>query len=198
MGRTPVDKIRLQNLKKQNEIAAKLSSEFFEKGFLNVSTEDLCLIAGKSKATLYKYFESKEDMIQYITSNKLKEISGFVEKLNNENNIYPVRYKEAVELVLSSLNGISFTFLSELKIEYPGIFKTLIELKENSILLLTNFYSEGVKAEAFKDFDPKLLAALDDMFFTTMLETDFLNNKSYSVKQLFEQYFKTRFEGLLK
>lgn len=198
MGRTPVNKKRINNRSKQNEIATSLGSVFFKEGFSNVSTEDLCDIAKKSKATIYKYFKSKEEIVAHITNTKLEEIGKFANLLSDENLSYSERYKNAVELVISAFEGISYKFLDDLKNDYPSLFGGIINLKDFSVELLEGFYQNGIESGDFSKLDPKLLAANDDIFFTAILETDFLENKDFSLQELFEVYFNSRFRGILK
>lgn len=42
--------------------------EFFEKGFANTKVDDIALNSGTAKATLYKYFNSKEDLLASVCS----------------------------------------------------------------------------------------------------------------------------------
>lgn len=197
MGRAPVNKKRINNLSKQKEIAASLGVIIFKNGFSDISTEDLCDITNKSKATIYKYFRSKEEIIAFITSEKLAEIQQFSDYLADNDLPFSKRYKNAVELVISAFEGISYQFLFDLKNEYPQLFEAITLLKDGSISLLEEFYKSGIHGKAFRDLDPKMLAANDDIFFTAILETDFLANKNFGIKELFENYFRTRFEGLL-
>lgn len=179
------------------EIALKLSVVFFDKGFSNYSTEDICDIAGKSKATIYKYFSSKEDMISLITSHKMEEIKQFASFLSNKDLKYQDRYKEAIELAVNAFGGISYSYLTDLKNEFPEIFAQLINLKNFSIQLLEDFYQKGIESGEFRKINPTLLAANDDLFFTAILETDFLSDKNFSIQQVFETYFNSRFQGIL-
>lgn len=198
MGRTPVNKKRINNRSKQNEIADNLGSVFFKEGFSDVSTEELCDIAKKSKATIYKYFKSKEEIVAHITNAKLEEISKFANLLSDEKLSYPDRYKSAVELVISAFEGISYKFLNDLKNDYPPLFNGIVNLKDFSITLLEGFYQAGITSGDFINLNPKLLAANDDVFFTAILETDFLENKDFSIQELFEIYFNSRFKGILQ
>lgn len=198
MGRAPVNKKRISNTAKQDEIATKLGKVFFDRGFSAISTEELCEIAGKSKATIYKYFESKEEMISYITSKKLSEIKSFEGLLFANELSFAERYRKAVMLVIKAFEGISHFYLTDLKQEYPSLFDALTNLKNFSIVLLEDFYGRGIESGDFRNLDPKLLAANDDLFFTAILETEFLNDKTFSIHELFENYFNSRFKGILK
>jgi AcrR family transcriptional regulator len=198
MGRIPVNKPRVQNITKQKEIAAALFDIFMEEGFIVQSTEKICELSGKSKATLYKYFESKKEIIQFIIQNKLQSISQFGELITDEKIDHKTRYLNAVSLTINAIEGITPIFLKDVSIAYPDLFKMILDLKELSLNLLKEFYADGIRKNVFIDLTAEMLVMNDDLFFTAILESDFMETKETNLKTLFEGYFKIRFNGILK
>lgn len=198
MGRIPVDKPRVQNIAKQKEIASALFDLFMIEGFLAQSTETICKVSGKSKATLYKYFESKKEIIQFIIQDKLQAISQFSEFLTDKKIDHKTRYLNAVSLTINAIEGITPIFLKDVSIAYPDLFKMILELKEYSLQLLKEFYADGIRKNVFVDLSAEILVMNDDLFFTAILESDFMDSKETNLKTLFEGYFKIRFNGILK
>lgn len=198
MGRIPVDKPRVQNTAKQKEIANSLFQLFMKEGFQTQSTEKMCEVVGKSKATLYKYFESKKEIVQFIIQDKLKDISRFSEFINDQKIDHKTRYLNAVSLTVNAIDGISPIFLKDVSIAYPDIFKMILDLKEFSLTLLKEFYADGIEKNVFVDLSAELLVMNDDLFFTAILESDYMDSKETNLKTLFEGYFKIRFNGILK
>ena len=145
MGRTPIDKPRTKNLKKQKEIASALFPSFMENGIHALSTEDICKITGKSKATLYKYFESKKEMVQFILEERLSELYHFNEFLNDDRYDHKTRYKNAVSVTINAIDGISPLFLSDLSEHYPDLYQGILDLKRMSLELLKDFYADGIE-----------------------------------------------------
>lgn len=197
MGRIPVNKPRVQNIDKQKEIASSLFNLFMSEGFHSQSTERICEVSKKSKATLYKYFESKKEIIQFIIQDKLKDISMFAELITDEKIDHKTRYLNAVSLTINAIEGISPIFLKEVSIVYPDIFNMILDLKELSLNLLKEFYADGTRKKVFVDLPAEMLVMNDDLFFTAILESDFMNSKETDLKTLFEGYFKIRFNGIL-
>lgn len=198
MGRTPIDKPRTKNIKKQKEITSALFPVFMEKGIHSLSTEDICNITGKSKATLYKYFESKKEMVQFILEERLSELYRFSDFLNDATFDHKTRYKNAVSVTINAIDGISPLFLSDLSEHYPDLYKGILDLKRLSLDLLKDFYADGIKKNVFMDLSADLLVMNDNLFFTAILESDFIKNQDLNLKEIFEGYFKIRFNGILK
>lgn len=54
--------MRTKTDEKKRDILEGAAAEFGEKGFLSASMDDICKRTGISKATMYRYFSSKEDL----------------------------------------------------------------------------------------------------------------------------------------
>ena len=62
----------------RENIAAAASALFMEKGITATSMNDIAKAAGYSKATLYVYFENKEELIGFLVLDSMKRLSGYI------------------------------------------------------------------------------------------------------------------------
>ena len=60
--------------------------EFKEKGYVNSRVEDIAFNSGNAKATIYNYFESKEDILVSIISNAYRSFTELLLVRLKENN----------------------------------------------------------------------------------------------------------------
>ena len=67
-----------------------------------------------------------------------------------------------------------------------------------SLELLKDFYADGIQKNVFVNLSADLLVMNDNLFFTAILESDFIKNQDLNLKEIFEGYFKIRFNGILK
>lgn len=198
MGRVPVDKIRSSNVNKQNSIISALEPHYMEKGIKAVSAEDMCVITKKSKATIYKYFDSRKEIIQQILLSKIDSLSQFHTFLFNAEVDYKTRYTMAVTIATESVQDISLIFLSDLSELFPDLYEQIINVKKLSLELLKQFYAEGIKDGAFIDVSPEILAMNDELFFDALINPAFLAQRNLTLKMAFDGYFKIRFEGIIR
>lgn len=198
MGRTPVDKVRSTNSGKQKNIIDALEPHYMAKGIKAISAEDMCEITKKSKATIYKYFDSRKEIVQQILLSKIESLSQFHNVLFNQELDYLNRYKLAVTIATESVQDISSIFLSDLSELFPDLFEQIVNLKKMSIDLLKQFYTEGIKDGAFIDVSPDVLAINDELFFDAIVNPEFLRNRNLNLKEAFDGYFKIRFEGIIR
>lgn len=62
----------------RENIASAASALFMEKGIAETSMDDIAKAAGYSKATLYVYFENKEEIIGILVLNSMKKLYGYI------------------------------------------------------------------------------------------------------------------------
>lgn len=62
----------------REKIAAAASELFMKKGITATSMDDIAKTAGYSKATLYVYFENKEEIIGILVLDSMKKLYGYI------------------------------------------------------------------------------------------------------------------------
>lgn len=83
----------------RENIASAASSLFMEKGIRLVSMDDIAKAAGYSKATLYVYFENKEEIVSYIVLNSMKKLYNYITSALEQ----PLETRAKYELICQSL-----------------------------------------------------------------------------------------------
>jgi AcrR family transcriptional regulator len=198
MGRTPVQKQRINNEKKQSEIVKSLAPHYLSKGIKSISTEEMCEITGKSKATLYKYFDSRKEMVQHILLAKIDSLTSLHAALINIDLDYISRYQQAVRIATETVADLSNTFLSDLADLFPDLYQQIIDVKRLTINLLKDFYRAGIEDGAFVAANPDVLALMDELFFDAIVNPKFLSARNLQLNTLFDDYFKIRFHGIVR
>lgn len=137
----------------REKIASAASVLFMEKGITATSMDDIAKAAGYSKATLYVYFENKEEIVSLLTLESMKKlyvsISAALEKREAT--------KERYELICDGLTRYQeefpfyFTMLQDtINIDFEGQ-HFLPEEKETYLIgekingKIREFITEGIK-----------------------------------------------------
>jgi hypothetical protein len=198
LGRKPVKKERIDNPLQKEEWARVLLPIYIKIGLKKLSMDEVAKQLKISKATLYKHFRSREEIIEMALLVKLNDIGSFKEMLFDENQPYIDRYFNSIHLFFAEISGISTEFLLDLKNLYPQIWKRVEFFREYAATLLKAFYSKGVEGNVFNDIDPAILVMNDKMFFDAISDPEFLINNGLSLQKAFRDYFTLRTQGLFK
>ena len=76
----------------RENIASAASILFMEKGIVATSMDDIAKAAGYSKATLYVYFENKEEIIGILVLNSMKKLYNYISSALAQQNTTKARY----------------------------------------------------------------------------------------------------------
>lgn len=113
-------------------------------GYAGVSTALICEKAGVSPGYLYRYYKSKEELVQELIDSEMKRIiNNFVSNIDSSNTLYDVAYKTIKKLFLranedSMTAKFSASVVMDLKMpaeEKLDNFKIVFELAEKCIKL---------------------------------------------------------------
>ena len=198
MGRQSVEKERIKDPKKRELWVNELLPHFIQRGIKEVPIDEVVSILGKSKATIYKHFESHHEIISLAIAQKLGEMKHFQPILADTGKSYQDRYMLAVAYVSKHLGDISNVFLSDLKELYPDLWNLINSFKLLALNELKTFYINGMHDGIFAELNPDLMVLSDELFFDALTNPEYLTSKGLNLQAAFESYFRMRFYGILK
>ena len=198
MGRQSIEKERIKDPIKRERWIDELLPHFIQRGIKDVPIDEVISILGKSKATIYKHFESHHEIVSLVTARKLNDLKHFAPILSYNSKSYQDRYMLAVAYISKHLGDISNVFLSDLKEAYPDLWNLVNSFKLMALSELRTFYVNGIQEGTFADIDPDLMVLSDELFFDVLTNAEYLTSKGLNLQVAFESYFKMRFHGILK
>lgn len=198
MGRQSVEKERIKDPKKRDAWVEQLLPYFIQNGIKATPIDEVVSILGKSKATVYKHFESHHEIVSLVIAHKLNDLKHFVPILGDSSKPYQERYVLAVAYISKHLGDVSNVFLSDLKEIYPDLWNLINSFKLLALNELRTFYISGIQDGTFEDINPDLMVLSDELFFDALTNPEYLTSKGLNLQAAFESYFKMRFNGILK
>ncbi len=198
MGRKSLKKKRKNNPEKKEEWAKELIPHFQKKGLRDFTMDNVAEMLNVSKATVYNYFKSREEIVELCVAVKLSEVSHFSAILMDNQTPYLERYFLSLEDLTKNISGISNTFLSDLKHLFPATWKTVNNFIEYALQILREYYEEGIQSGALEKANTSLIVMSDRFFLQSLSDPDFLNSHQLTLEEAFKQYFKIKFFGIVK
>ncbi len=197
MGRKASPKNRNTNLAKKKALAEQAVPFFQSHGLRAITMDEVAQYIGKSKATIYKYFSTKEEIISLVISNRLAIIKQFELILHNTDLPYLDRYTNSVQHLYAHIGDISNLFLADLKALYPHLWQSINAFIDYVGELLRAYYTEGIHQKVFKPIHPSILVLSDSLFLNALSDPDFLIPNNLSLQQAYDQYFTLKFTGII-
>lgn len=197
MGRNSVLKERKNNPVKRAEIVIGLIEFFRNHSLADSNMDEISVSVGKSKATLYKYFKSKEEMVEALIGYKVEKITGFVGILHNESLPFFDRYEQSFALLHEHIGDISNEFIDDLRNVFPEIYKQIELLIDLAVKELAEYYEVGMSKGIFNSLNAKMLSQMDLTFFQILTDPKYLRENNLTVGQAFQDFYAIRCMGLL-
>jgi AcrR family transcriptional regulator len=173
---------------------------FLSRGFVRVTADDIASEVGISKATLYKEFDSKEDILRAVVREFMAEFLGHVDHLiKDESMSFVERLAALFSLVASRLSQLGPLFIRDIQKSVPAVWKEIEDFRREKIIVNFKAILEaGRKQGLFRgDIDPELLLRM----FLRLVE-EFVNPTAIllsgrSPAETFESVIKVFFQGIL-
>lgn len=198
MGRNAVIKQRNSNVKKRELYILKLSETFKKHGLKKYSMDNIATELNISKATLYHYFSSKDEMVEICLLRVLGQLGEFEQISKNNSMDFESRFYKMLELFSTAFADISNLFLADLQDEYPVLWQQVQTFIEYVTQVLTDFYNDGKKAGIFTDIDTAILVVSDKMFFNAISDVEFLKKNNITLRRAFDEYFRMKCFGFIR
>jgi AcrR family transcriptional regulator len=197
MGRHAIKKIRTNNPKKELEIILSLIAYLRTNSLSKSNMDEIAAGLNRSKATIYKYFKSKEQMIDALITYKIEKISAFVIILNNKNILFLERLEESFNLLEKHIIDISNDFLDDLKLSFPKVYAKIELLIQLAVNQLSNYYEEGMDLGIFNKLNAKMLSQNDFVFFRTLIDPQYLKDNNLTMSEAFKDFYQIRCLGII-
>jgi AcrR family transcriptional regulator len=150
------------------EILAAARRVMERHGLEAATMEEIAASAGVAKGTLYLYFQGREELIQALMSQVGENLLTDLEAILNRSGSPNEKLSHVVVLLLDYLERERVLFpvyardLQRGPQPEPkqGRWRTIREMEEQFVALLTRLFAEGIEAGLFVPANPKLLTFL--------------------------------------
>jgi AcrR family transcriptional regulator len=181
-------------------IVAVARALFFQRGFLRVTADDLAAELGVSKATLYKAFPSKEEMLGAAVREVMNEIAARVEGLIGDDSLGFVEKMVALFTFLGTrLSQFGPLLIRDIQKSAPRIWKEIDDFRRDKIFRNFKGILEAGRREGYfrEDVDLDLLLQMFISLIQEFVNPAAVLRSGRSPAATFESVIKVFFQGIL-
>ena len=185
-----------ENLK--NRILNVASSKFLGSGFSNVSLDEIVSEARTSKAAIYNFFSSKEDLVHSVLLSLNNRINFNISKIiNNSSFSFPKKLEEIMKFTSHILIEVNTKFLEDLRIQTPSVWNHYLELREQRLnTLYMKLFKDGINLGFIrKDISIKFILFVYTKLTELVVDTSNLNTIKVSKSEAYSIISKLFLEG---
>jgi AcrR family transcriptional regulator len=164
-----------------------------------LTMDDIARIAGKSKSTIYEYFESKEEILHAACQTRTTVLSESIINVKKQKMDTVKLYGQLIEIFAEGTAGISLSFLQSIKEHYPKAWLEINEFTDSFVELLKDHYKKGIEEGVYNPVSIELLGSIDKLFIIQVVTNpSIFSDEKYTVSSLVRDYLNLRLIGLLK
>jgi AcrR family transcriptional regulator len=171
----------------------KLITHVKKEGFQQLRTEEIAKLMDISKATLYKYFSSKDEIIQHLVDAYVEVIVDADMNLReDEQGAVTARWQRAFRQTLLITTYGSEAFHHDLREAYPELLDRVKIATHRRNERLRQLYEEGVEAGVFPKLNATLLILQDELVFRNLVNPAFLMEHNLSFRNALFDYYEVK------
>ncbi|MCC8122402.1 MAG: TetR/AcrR family transcriptional regulator [Oscillospiraceae bacterium] len=166
-------------------------------GFDGISMDEVARQVNLSKATLYKYFKSKEDIVRDMVG----EIRGHLCALH-------LSTDDGIDSVLASISAIYFKsvliaayssskFLADLEEKYPDAYADYISALDAVQIRFADFYAQAVREGYCRALSISLVGEQTRKMLPVIIRSDYRDRHGTTLPDVIAEYYKLLLYQLL-
>ncbi|WLR41775.1 TetR/AcrR family transcriptional regulator [Bacillus carboniphilus] len=186
------------NEQKKEQYIQKLIPITRERGLQSITSDQIAQIMDLSKATVYKYFSSKDNIILKIIDQYLAYINKVSEKEELELQNMAISFQESLNETINIVLYVSEKLVSDVRSLYPEKYEQLEEALQKREKNLLVFYRDGQKKGFFYDGNVELWLEQDYQMIKLIVDPQFLMEKDLTLKTALWEYYQMKKRQVVK
>ncbi|MGG6314336.1 TetR/AcrR family transcriptional regulator [Paenibacillus macerans] len=179
-----------QQSKTKYKMLKKLAAVTKKEGFQSLRMEDIAKSMDVSRATMYKYFSSKDEVIEGLVETYEDFINGLVLDTGQAPEAsFGTRFQQVFEQSVLLIESVTDVFLRDLQTGYPELFGRIKDAMHRRERKMVEFYQDGMKRGIFNAVNVKFLLLQDDVMLREILTIKYMMFNQTTIQQVLYDYY---------
>ncbi|MDT3695888.1 MAG: TetR/AcrR family transcriptional regulator [Ignavibacterium sp.] len=185
-------------LESENEIITYLNNQFIFHGFRNFSLDELALKFRISKKTIYKRFETKEEIIRTVLIHQLSEAyTNFVSIIQSQITIVEM-FVELSKIIEKYFSVFNETSIKNLNKYFPDLAEFIVNFRTSRIIPLVKILLKlGKKKQLILEIPDEIIIRVFNSALSDIVQSKSKIESQQSYEGLFRQSFNLLLNGIL-
>ncbi|MRN54655.1 TetR/AcrR family transcriptional regulator [Paenibacillus monticola] len=188
-----------QHDRSRSKLLKKLIASMMKNGFQQLRMDDIAKHMDVSRATMYKHFSSKEEVIEGVVQVFVNYIETLEERAPEEDETsFGTWFQQWFGQTVSLVGHITDVFLKDLQTAYPDLYdllKAALTKREQQTLA---FYRDGITKGIFNPINENFMLLQDDLLLREIINAKYLLYNQISIRQVLHDYYQFKKIQLFK
>jgi AcrR family transcriptional regulator len=185
-------------LNEKEKIVVKVSERFMCDGFNKITMSELASELHISKKTIYKYFPTKEALVEATIDFFTSAVRVDIEKIVSSQENSVVKFCRLIERIWNVVVKVNDKWLNELHTFRPETWKKVDDFRAKMIFKnITKLIEQGKSEKLILDFPTPIIMNVFLTSIRTTVNPEFVINNNFSLLQAVESTFEILLNGVL-
>jgi len=173
-------------------------AKFISEGFYKTTMDEIAKDLQVSKKTIYKHFESKEELLQSVCDMRMDMIKQFMDDVANSPEDAITKFLRILNKQKSMAMNCSAAWFKDLQVHAPHLRKKFDEVRSNRVTsLLMKLLEQGKKEKVVENVPNDILITALNGALEAVTHADFILNSKYSFHDAMRITAEIFFNGFL-
>jgi len=182
----------------KDKILKFAQQKFFAEGFYKTTMDEISRELQMSKKTIYKYFPSKEKLVEEITDEMLNDAQCEIGAIIDSDDSAVIKFVKMLNKYMTNVNKFSERWYRDLQLHTPHIWKKIEVLREEKIIRGSKkLIEQGKREKLIEHYPAEIIIAAFISTIRTVMNPDFILANKFSMQQAFKYTFELLLSGIL-
>jgi AcrR family transcriptional regulator len=173
-------------------------AKFITEGFYKTTMDEIAKDLQISKKTIYKHFESKEDLLAAVCDSRIKMTHEFLDEIVDSDDDSITKFLKILNKQKSLAMNCSTTWFRDLEIHAPHLRKKFDELRSDKVTsMLLKLLEQGKKEKMIESVPHDILITALNGAIEAVTRAEFILNSKYSFHEAMRITSEIFFNGFL-
>ncbi len=175
----------------KQKIAEFALTHYRQYGFSKIPMDDIASGLRISKKTIYKYYDSKEQLVEAAFRTFMVSASGYVSEVSMSPNPSVVKLVLILRHMLKESSTISNQFLVDLQNDMPALWKEFDTFRGGMMRkVVPKIFKQGVEEGYVRDAPVPLVVTIFISGIRSVLKKEFLDETGFTMNQALGHFYK--------
>lgn len=195
-----IQETTVSDLEIKNRILDAARENFFANGFSKVTMEEFAQSMGMSKKTIYKFFQSKDEIVKAITHEKLKKVHDTCECIRvDDTKEFIDRIKATTTYITREMQQMKPQFYLDVQRTMPDLWKEIDTFRHEKVMSdFGKMVKQGVELGIFRsDVNADVFVLMYATAMQSIINPEVLSQLPINISQAYTAAVNVFFEGML-
>jgi len=182
----------------QEQIIEQIQEKLFVEGFYKTTMDEVASELGMSKKTVYKFFPSKEDLVNAIAEHFMHSMrKKILTALSSDRNAIE-KLGELIKILASVSQKVSPARMEEIRRHFPSIWNKIDKFRAKMMFEnITRVIEQGKSEGLFVEYPTVIIMHVLVGSIRNVVTPDFIVNNSFSIIEAAQFTFRIIIGGIL-